>query len=213
MMKFYIKCFIYLFVIAGSFSANAGVYEDYFKALKLDDERSVATLLARGFDPNSRDESGQVGLFVALREGSLKAAAQLLQHPDIRVDERNDAGESTLMMAALRGHRNWAARLLERGATLHHEGWTPLHYAATGPDSASVVSLLLARGAPVDARSPNGSTPLMMAARYGSEESVQWLLAKGADARLRNQRELTAADFARLAGRESLAVRLQAAAR
>jgi ankyrin repeat protein len=71
-----------------------------------------------------------------------------------------------------------------------------------------VVELLLARGAAVDAVSPNGSTPLMLAARYGSEESVNLLLARGADAARRNERQLRAADFARLAGREALAVRL-----
>jgi ankyrin repeat protein len=53
----------------------------------------------------------------------------------------------------------------------------------------------------------------MMAARYGSEASVQLLLERGADARLRNDRQLSAADFARLGGREKLAERLAALAR
>jgi ankyrin repeat protein len=61
----------------------------------------------------------------------------------------------------------------------------------------------------VDARSPNGSTPLMMAARYGSEASVDLLLARGANPKLRNQRDLSAADFARMDGRDALAQRLQ----
>jgi ankyrin repeat protein len=56
----------------------------------------------------------------------------------------------------------------------------------------------------VNATSPNGSTPLMMAAQYGTEASVKLLLDRGADVKLRNQRELTAVDFARLSGREPL---------
>jgi len=99
---------------------------------------------------------------------------------------------------------------MARGAKVHGEGWSPLHYAATGPEP-EFVRLLLEKGAPVDARSPNGSTPLMMAARYGSEASVDLLLARGADPKLRNQRDLTAADFARMDGRESLAKRLESA--
>jgi ankyrin repeat protein len=50
----------------------------------------------------------------------------------------------------------------------------------------------------------------MMASGYGSEESVKLLLAHGADVQVRNAQELSAADFARRAGRESLARRLDA---
>jgi ankyrin repeat protein len=60
----------------------------------------------------------------------------------------------------------------------------------------------------VNAPSPNGTTPLMMAARYGHEDSVQVLLAAQADPRARNQKDLSAADFAKEAGREALASRL-----
>jgi hypothetical protein len=86
-------------------------------------------------------------------------------------------------------------------------GWSPLHYAATGPDP-KIVELLLDRGAVVDADSPNRSTPLMMAARYGKEGSVKLLLARGADPKRTNDLNQTAADFARSAGRESLAAQL-----
>ncbi len=79
-----------------------------------------------------------------------------------------------------------------------------MHYAASGTE-APLVSLLLEKGADVNAASPNGSTPLMMAAQYGSEDSVKLLLAAGADPKRRNQRDLKASDFARLAGRETLA--------
>ena len=48
----------------------------------------------------------------------------------------------------------------------------------------------------------------MMAARYGPETSVDLLISRGADPRLRNDKGLNAADFARLTGRASLAERL-----
>jgi ankyrin repeat protein len=209
-MKQHFRYLTYLFVVVMVSSANAGAYEDFFKAIDQDDPRTVTTLLQRGFDPNSRDEKGQVALYVALRTPSLAAADALLAHPQLDLNATNAAGETPLMMAALRGHLVWAHKLIGRGARVHQEGWAPLHYAATGPEP-EFVRLLLDKGAPVDARSPNGSTPLMLAARYGSEASVDLLLARGADPKLRNQRDLTAADFARMDGRDGLAKRLESA--
>ena len=85
---------------------------------------------------------------------------------------------------------------------------TPLHYAASG-SSTELVALLLKEGALIDARSPNGTTPLMMAARYGAIDSADLLLKGGADAALVNERGMTAADFVAGAGREALAARLR----
>jgi ankyrin repeat protein len=103
-------------------------------------------------------------------------------------------------------------KLLDRGAQVDKTGWSPLHYAATGPDAAAV-RLLLERGAAIEAASPNRTTPLMMAAQYGPEASVEALLQRGADAKARNDRGLNAADFARQAGRAALAARLDALSR
>jgi uncharacterized protein len=209
------KCFrklVYLVVVVWSSLAVAGTYEDFFKAIELDDAGTVARLLARGFDPNTPDPTGQVGLFLALRGGAHRVGRALVEHADTKIDTPNAAGETPLMMAALRGSLEWTQRLAERGAPINRSGWTPLHYAASGPEP-KVVAYLLDRGAAINAPAPNGSTALMMAARYGNEESVDLMLARGADVRVRNQRNLNAADFARGADREALASRLDALAR
>jgi ankyrin repeat protein len=210
-MKHFLKIILYLTVATGFSGANAGAYEDFFDAIKRDDGRAITALLQRGFDPNSRDEQGQAALYVALRQPSPAAAEALWAHPALDIHASNAAGESPLMMAAMRGQLAWAHKLLARGARPHQDGWSPIHYAATGPE-VEMVRLLLDKGAPINARSPNGSTPLMMAARYGSEASVDLLLARGADPKLRNQRNFSAADFARMDGRDALAQRLDAAA-
>jgi ankyrin repeat protein len=203
---------VYLLIAVGFSSAKAGAYEDWFRAIETDNASAVTRLMQAGFDPNTRNPQGQVGLYLALQTGGPKVADALWAHPALEVDAANTQGETPLMMAALKGRLDWARRLLERGAKLHREGWSPLHYAASGPEP-KVVELLLARGAPLEARSPNGSTPLMMAARYGSEASVDLLLARGADARLRNDQGLDAAAFARADGRDKLAARLGSTAR
>jgi ankyrin repeat protein len=188
-------------------TAQAGSYEDWFKAARTNDARTARTLLQRGFDPNTPDEKGQVALYLALRDEGFDVAELLLAHPALQVDARNSAGETALMMAALRGNLRWTERLLARGARVHQEGWSPILYAASGPEP-KVVQLLLERGAPIDARSPNGTTPLMMAARYGAEASADLLLKRGANAALRNDLGLTAADFARTARRQALMQRI-----
>jgi ankyrin repeat protein len=206
------KKLLHLIVALGVSSAFAGSYEDFFSAIERDDGTAVRNLLQRGFDPNSRDPKGQTGLFLALQGGSLQAAEPLVLDRALDVDALNESGESALMMAALKGRLDWVQRLLDRGAQVDKSGWTPLHYAATGPEPA-VVRLLLDRGAKIDAGSPNRSTPLMMAAQYGNPASVDLLLARGADPRLKNDQGLTAADFARLADRQALAARLATLAR
>lgn len=203
---------VYAFVLIGFTSANASSYVDFFRSVNVDDAGTVKSLLARGFDPNTPDESGQVALYLALRNESTKVVAVLIDHPGLKVDAANAADETPLMMAALRGQLDSTQKLLARGATVNRGGWTPLHYAASGPES-KVVALLLERGAAVDAPSPNRTTALMMASRYGNDDSVKLLRARGADLRVRNDVGLNAADFARLGGRDKLAQELEAAAR
>lgn len=192
--------------------AMAGSFEDFFAAIRNDDAGTLTNLLGRGFDPNTRNPKGQPGLTLAIQQQSPKAEKTLLDQPGTDVNALNEAGESPLMMAALKGNLPAMRRLLERGAQVNQPGWSALHYAATGPDS-QCVQLLLDRGADIEAASPNGTTPLMMAAQYGSEASVDLLLKRGADPKKRNQRNLAAADFAKLAGREALVKRLEPAQR
>jgi ankyrin repeat protein len=211
-MRTSLKWLLQLVLSIGVSSVHAGAYEDFFKAIEMDDSRTISSLIRRGFDANSPSVSGQTPLFLALRSGSHQAVAALLTAADLKVDQPNEANETALMMAALRGHLDWCKRLVERGAAVNREGWTPLHYAATGPNPL-VTAYLLEMRAAVDAPSPNATTPLMMAARYGHEDSVRLLLAANANPRLRNQKDLSAADFARDAGREALAQQLAQLAR
>ena len=208
-MRNYLKKVIYLFAAASISTAMAGSYEDFFLAVNRDDGDTVATLLQRGFDPNSRDPQGQTALHLALRDPSPRTANALWRSTDLDINALNAAGETPLMLAALKGELDWAQRLLTRGARLHQEGWSPVHYAATGPE-VKLLQVLVERGAPLDARSPNGTTPLMMAARYGTVDGVTYLLARGADKSLKNDLGLDAADFAKDGGKEMLVERLRA---
>lgn len=208
----YFKKFIYLLVAVCFSAANADDKVSFFRAVNIDNVSTVSSMLAAGFDPNTLDEKGQVPLYLALREEAPRVVKALLAHPGLKPDATNAAGETPLMMAALRGHAEAAADLISKGAAVNRSGWTPLHYAASS-SFEGVVKLLLDKGAALEAESPNKTTPLMMASRYGSEPVAYLLLARGASAKARNDQNLSAADFARLAGREALARKIDEAAR
>jgi ankyrin repeat protein len=196
MMRKYFRFSFYIFVITVVFNANANSYVDFFRAVNVDNVGTVAELLNRGFDPNTVSESGQVALYLAMREDCPKVATVLLSSPALKIDATNAVGETALMMAALKGRLDWAKKLLDRGAQVQKPGWSPVHYAASGP-SSELLALLLDRGADINARAPNGSTPLMMATSFGTEDSVKLLVQRGADKKLLNDRNLSAADLAR----------------
>jgi hypothetical protein len=149
-------------------------------------------------------------LFTAVREGSVKALESLLSSPQTNVNAVNADGETPLMLAAIRGSLPAVQALVKRGAAVNRPGWAPLHYACSGPDNG-VAAFLIANGAELNARSDNGTTPLMMAARYGNGDLVPLLLKAGAEPRAANEQELTAADFAQRSGRDRMAADLRRA--
>jgi len=108
------------------------------------------------------------------------------------------------MLAALKGLTGFCQQLIDKGADVNKPGWTPLHYAATN-GYLETMTLLLDNYAYIDAASPNGTTPLMMAAHYGTPAAVKLLLEAGADPMLKNQQGLSAIDFAQKASRSDSA--------
>ena len=197
--------------MAGPAWANA--YDDYSRALVSDNDKAMVNLIFAGFDANTLDTRGRPGLVSALHQDSLKVVQVLLKAPRIDVNLASKQNETPLMMACIKGHLDLAQQLIKLGADVNREGWAPLHYAASAdtPHTLEIIKLLLEESAYIDAASPNGTTPLMLAAQYSSEAVVKLLLEEGADVTLRNQRNFTAADFAKLVDRQYMVDLLGAA--
>lgn len=98
------------------------------------------------------------------------------------VDERDDAGETPLILAAERGDAEGARVLLDAGAdpcAASATDWTSLHGAAEC-GSVEVIEMLVAAGADVSAAARSGKTPLDIAVQYGQPDAAAALVALGA---------------------------------
>jgi hypothetical protein len=156
--------------------------------IELGDVARARAWLRGGLDPDFLADRIGTGLMIAAWRGDMEMMA-LFVASGADVNRANAVGETALMHAAWRGQRQAVEWLLARGARVDSGPgrWSALHYAAfSGHDD--IVALLLARGADINARAPNGASPLMMGAYEGHAEVVKQLLARGADTSIRNDR-------------------------
>jgi len=186
---------------------QAGVYEDILQAANRNETAKVVDLLRRGMDVNTVDREGNSLLMIAARNNNLDLARFLLDNR-ANPERRNPHGDSALMLAAMLGHQEMVALMLERKPELNHAGWNALHYAAFS-GHAGTVALLVAAGSDVNLRAPNTQTALMLAAKNGHFEVVRILAGARADTALRDPVEGSALDMARKAGHSQIATFLE----
>ena len=155
-------------------------------AVERGDVKTVRGWLEAGLDPEFQSPNLGSGLMIAAWYGNIEMMALFVER-GANPRRANRSGEQPLQLAAWNGHAEAVRWLLAHGASLNREGnyWGALHYAVFN-GHADLSKELIERGANVNARSPNGSTPLMMAAREGREAMVKPLLEAGADAQARN---------------------------
>ena len=130
----------------------------------------VRTLLARGADPNARDEDGRTPLFSAVLGGSV-ALLGLLLESRADVNARDGRGATALHVAAEEVLFEAATLLVGRGADVNaqdDEGNTPLGRAVfSARGRYDVVRLLTKSGARDDIPNRAGETPRQLAERLG----------------------------------------------
>jgi ankyrin repeat protein len=173
------------------------------EALAHGNAETVELLLEHGADVSAKDRHGRTPLVLAALMGRVEVCALLLKH---------GANAPPLHTIVSLGHASVCELLLQHGAEVNakdEDGRTPLHRAAEerrGEYSIYVdgfwhdefkiqvetlkptASLLLARGADVDARDKYGRTPLHSAT---TADIADLLLARGADINAKDNRGRT----------------------
>ena len=113
--------------------------------------------------------------------------AEMLLAKGAIVNTRDDHGGTPLIWAVAREKEGLANLLIKNCADVNYtldilgsQGMTPLHFAA-GHGELSVVRMLVAAGAKINARDDRGRSPLYIAARSGWTQIVDVLLRSRAD--------------------------------
>jgi hypothetical protein len=158
----------------------------FLNALERGDMAQARAWLDEGLPPDFSGAQIGNGLMIGAWEGNIALMALFLSR-GVDVNAVNALGETALLHASWKGHLEAVRWLVAQGAQINPSGkaWSALHYAAFA-GHGQVLEYLLQQGASPDARSPNGSTPLMMAAREGRDKIATALLAAGADISVTN---------------------------
>ncbi|KAG7277158.1 hypothetical protein CRUP_022621, partial [Coryphaenoides rupestris] len=107
-----------------------------------------------------------------------------------KVNKRNERGETTLHLAAIRGDTKHVKELISLGADVNVKdfaGWTPLHEACN-LGYYDVAKVLIGAGAEVNTQGLDDDAPLHDASSSGHKDIVKLLLRHGGNAFQANKR-------------------------
>jgi ankyrin repeat protein len=148
----------------------------------------------------------------AVQAGDLEKVKALLKSVPDLVSNRNDTGQTPLIVAAMNGRKDAAEVLLADKADVgarDNAGQTALHWAVSSRQK-DIAILLLANKADVNAKSNSSQTPLHYAAAFcfGDTNMVDLLLVNQADVNAKDSGGKTPLHMAALYGFKDIAALL-----
>jgi len=151
-------------------------------------------------------------IFEATSLGRLTLLKEMVRDRAV-VNARSNDGFTALHFAGFFGQPESARLLIDAGAAVAAVAANPMQvmplHSAASARNLETVRLLLAHGAPPNARQHGGWAPIHAAAQNGDRAMVEVLLKHGADPKLANDEGKTSAMVAREKGHEELAALLE----
>lgn len=156
---------------------------------------------ANGVEVQEKQRLDNPSPLMAAAMGGQCEVVKFLLDKGLKIDAKNEQGQTALMAAAAANQAEVLKVLLDRGASVNERDVhrrSVLNHAVWLRGNAEAAKVLLDRGADINARDdPANRTPLMHAAQSGHLEVVKLLLEKGADVNARDARGDTALSLAR----------------
>lgn len=142
----------------------------------------------------------ELDVFDACSVGRTARVAELLDADPQLLNAYNSDGFFPLGLAAFFGQLETVRLLVTRGADLAQIARNPMKiqplHAAAASRNAEIVKVLVAAGAPVDAKQQDGWTALHAAAQHNDLDMARALLTEGADPRQPNDKGQSAIGLA-----------------
>ncbi len=154
---------ILLLVVVSLPSLRADSREMLTRAIVTGDLNTMEELLSAGANPDQPDRNGQTPLNFAIVVGNQTGAVE--------------------MLLAFHANPNVPLNARQSGSPFPE---TPLHYAVHA-GNVRLASVLIANGAHIDARGPEGRTALHIAVTGNRFDALHLLLEKGADPNIRDE--------------------------
>ena len=156
----------------------------------------VRLLLDRGASVDIKDENGESPFVYACKSGECEIMELLLELG--ASIEKEDLSLHNPLMAAVIGERHSAIKfLLDRGADINQifSSTSALHHCAY-QGRTETAALLLDRGANIDIENSERETPLILAVQSPAFKMVRFLIERGADVFVRDNKGVTPLEYA-----------------
>ncbi|KAG8433875.1 hypothetical protein GDO86_012299, partial [Hymenochirus boettgeri] len=160
----------------------------------------VSLLIEHGANPEMPDRNGQTSIHLACEYESLRCLEIMLRARKCDLEATNYQGMTALHIAISTGRSDIALCLLDNGSdvdTVDIKSGRSSLIQAVESDCEELVSLLLQRGAQVNAQTYAGNTALHVASGRGLVEITRLLLRSGADGSIKNCHNDTAITVAK----------------